>query len=93
MENTPKIDVKKVGEVPDCYVLIDTLIAGYKEALNSNDHTRKSLQRHDSMSDLHYAKYSALQSSFKASIILLEALEKRYERLDIEHDCAQEGAF
>lgn len=93
MNNEPKINVEKIADTPDCYVLIDILKAGYKEALNSNDQLRKQLQSNDSMSDLHYARYSALKTSFNSSIILLEKLEKQFEKLDMLHDIAVEGAF
>ncbi len=93
MNNEPTVNVEKIADTPDCYVLIDILKAGYKEALNSNDQLRKQLQRNDSMSDLHYARYSALKTSFNSSIILLEKLENQFEKLDLEHELAQEGAF
>ena len=54
---------------------------------------RKQLQKNDSMSDLAYARYQALKTSFNESIVQLEKLEKHFDKLDKEHTQAMEGAF
>tara|TARA_R100001224_G_C3917097_1_gene113981 strand:+ start:169 stop:450 length:282 start_codon:yes stop_codon:yes gene_type:complete len=93
MLNIASIDIDNIKDTPDCWVMIDILKAGYKEALNSNDQMRKQLQKNDSMSDLAYARYQALKTSFNESIVQLEKLEKHFDKLDKEHTQAMEGAF
>ena len=92
MQNIPKVDVENLKDFLDPYTLIDLLKAGYKESISQNDYMRKLLNRNGGMSDLHFAKYNALNSSFNEHIIMLEKLEIQLNKIHILHEQAQEGA-
>lgn len=92
MLNIPNIDVDNLKEFLDPYTLIDLLKAGYKESISKNDNMRKLLNRNGGMSDLHFSKYNALNSSFNEHIVMLEKLEKQLDKIHILHEQAQEGA-
>tara|TARA_Y100000004_G_scaffold153709_1_gene177595 strand:+ start:573 stop:857 length:285 start_codon:yes stop_codon:yes gene_type:complete len=92
MLNIPNINVDNLKDFLDPYTLIDLLKAGYKESISQNDYTRKLLNRNGGMSDLHFARYNALNSSFNEHIVMLEKLEKQLNKIHILHEQAQEGA-
>ena len=93
MDYIPNIDVKNIKDEHDHYTLIDLLKAGYKQSLIDNENRKKLLQKNDNFSDFQYSRWSALSNSFHQTIVLLEQLEKQFEKLDILHDQAVEGAF
>lgn len=92
METTPNIDVGNLKESLDAYTLIDLLKAGYKQSILENDNYRKKLNRTGGMPDFVFAKNQTLNNSFKETILLLEKLENKLDKLDRLHDQAQEMA-
>lgn len=93
MDYIPNINVKNIKDFHDQYTLIDLLKAGYKQSLTDNENTKKLLQKNDNFSDFQYARWSALSNSFHKTIVLLEQLEKQFEKLDMLQDQAEEGVF
>lgn len=89
MDYLPKIDVENIKECQDAYTLIDLLKSGYRQSINENDYNKKIRQRNNNFSDVAFARYSALNSSFNQTIVLLEKLEQQIEKLDKEYITAQ----